>query len=169
MPVAVEAPMLIVRTDVAEPSIGGVTKVGLKVPVAPAGRPEIERLTAELKPFNDVIVIVEVPEPPWTIVRVVGEAEIEKSGGAAIVSEIVTVCVKVPLVPVTVRVEVPRVAVAETVIVRVEVAELPEGGVTEVGLNVVVTPVGAPDTERLTAELKALTEVTVTVEVPEAP
>jgi hypothetical protein len=52
---------------------------------------------------------------------------------------------------------------------RVDVAVLPEGGVTEVGLSVAVTPVGAPVTERLTAELKALIEVIVMVEVPDAP
>jgi hypothetical protein len=64
---------------------------------------------------------------------------------------------------------VPAAAEAPTLIVRVEVAELPEGGVTEVGLNVAVTPAGAPVTVKPTAELKALTEVIVMVEVPDAP
>ena len=63
----------------------------------------------------------------------------------------------------------PVAADAATEMLRVDVAVLPEGGVTEVGLSVAVTPVGAPVTERLTAELKALIEVTVMVEVPEAP
>lgn len=59
---------------------GGVTEVGLRVAVTPVGAPETERLTAELKLFNDVIVIVEVPEFPCTIVKEVGEADREKSG-----------------------------------------------------------------------------------------
>jgi hypothetical protein len=58
---------------------------------------------------------------------------------------------------------------APTLIVSVEVAVLPDGGVTEVGLNVAVVPVGAPVTVRLTAELKPLRDVTVMVEVPEPP
>ena len=58
---------------------------------------------------------------------------------------------------------------AETVTVKVEVAEPPEVKVTEVGLNVAVTPVGAPETERLTLPVKPLREFTVMVEVPELP
>ena len=61
---AVEAPTSTVRVDVAEPPEGGVTEVGLKVAVVPVGRPAIERLTSELKPFKDVRVMVEVPELP---------------------------------------------------------------------------------------------------------
>ena len=54
-------------------------------------------------------------------------------------------------------------------IVRVDVAELPEGGVREAGLEVAVTPAGAPETVRLTAELNSLMDVTVMVEVPKPP
>jgi len=62
--VGVEASTEIVRVDVAEPPEGGVTDVGLKVPVVPIGRPEIERLTEALKPLRDVTVTVTVPEAP---------------------------------------------------------------------------------------------------------
>jgi len=41
-----------------------VTEVELKEAVTPVGRPEIDRLTAELKPFADVMVMVEVPDSP---------------------------------------------------------------------------------------------------------
>ena len=93
-----------VRVDVAELPDGGVTEAGLKVPVAPVGRPETVRPTAELKPFRDVTVMVEVPEPLGAIVRDVGEALREKSGGGATINETVAVCVREPLVPVTVSV-----------------------------------------------------------------
>jgi len=101
---AVVAPTLIVRVDVAVPPEGGVTEVGLKVPVVPLGRPEIDRLTAELKPFKDVMVMVEVPEAPGAMERDVGEAVMEKSGAEATVRDIVVLCVRAPLVPVTVSV-----------------------------------------------------------------
>jgi len=64
---------------------------------------------------------------------------------------------------------VPVAAEAETATVKVELAEPPEVKVTEVGLKVVVTPVGAPETERLTLPVKPLSEVSVIVEVPELP
>jgi len=169
VPVAVEAPTLIVRVDVAEPPAGGVTEAGLKVPVVPVGKPVIERLTAELKLFKDVIVMVEVPEPPGAIDRDEGEAPMEKSGAAVTVSDIVVLCVRAPLVPVTVRVTVPVGVAAPTLIVRVDVAEPPAGGVTEVGLKVPVAPVGKPVIERLTAELKLFRDVMVIVDVPELP
>jgi hypothetical protein len=78
---------------VAVLSAGGVTDDGLKVPVAPVGRPEIVRLTAELKLFMDVMVMVEVPDAPWIIVSEVGEAEMEKSGTAVMVTLSVMVTV----------------------------------------------------------------------------
>ena len=57
-------PASIDSVDVAEPPDGGVTEVGDRVHVAPVGHPETLKLTAELKPFNDVTVAVELPEPP---------------------------------------------------------------------------------------------------------
>jgi hypothetical protein len=54
--------------------------------------------------------------------------------------------VNAPLVPVTVKVYFPRVAVVATETVKVEVAVLPAGGVTCEGLSVAVTPEGAPET-----------------------
>ena len=74
-----------------------------------------------------------------------------------------------PPEPVTVRVDVPVATDAETVMVNVDVAEPPEVKVTEVGLNEAVTPVGAPETERLTVPAKPLRDVTVIVDVPELP
>ena len=151
------------------PSAGGVTSAGTKFAVAPNGRPKIERLTGELKPLRDVIVTVEVPELPCRISSEVGLALNEKSGGSLTVSDMSILWVNDPLVPVTVKVYVAGVVVALTEIVSVDVAVPSAGGVTEVALNAVVTPSGAPETERLTAELKPFNEVTVMVEMPESP
>jgi hypothetical protein len=59
-----------------------------------------------------------------------------------------------PEVPVTVTVEVPTVAVPETVSVRVEVALLLAGGVIGLGENAAVTPLGRPEAVKVVAELK---------------
>jgi len=102
--VAVDSLTEIVSVDVAVPPEVSVTEVGLSVAVTPVGAPETERLTVPVKPLSEVTVIVEVPEPPCTIVRVVGEADMEKSGGVVTVRLMVVVCVNDPLVPVTVSV-----------------------------------------------------------------
>jgi hypothetical protein len=59
--------------------------------------------------------------------------------------------------------------VAPTDSVNVDVTEPPGDGVTEAGVKVRVTPVGAPEATRLTAELKPLIEVTFIVDVSELP
>jgi len=64
---------------------------------------------------------------------------------------------------------VPGTVEAPTLIVRVEVADPPDVRVTEVGLNVAVVPVGAPETVRPTVPVKPFKEVTVIVEVPDEP
>jgi len=158
-----------VKVDVVELSAEGVTGLGLKLVVTPVGAPETERVTGELKPFSEVTVMVEVSESPCAMLREVGEAEIEKSGAAVTVRLTSTVWVNVPLVPVTVSVEVPVSVETPTETVRVEVSVPSAGGVTEVGLRVAVTPLGAPETERLTAEWKPFSEVTVMVDVSELP
>src|SRR5207249_8945244 len=81
----------------------------------------------------------------------------------------VVVCEVAPEVPVMVTVEVPVVAVAEAVSVSVEVPLPFAGGVTEVGENEAVTPLGNPEAESETAELKLLMLLTVIVLVPLAP
>jgi hypothetical protein len=64
-----------------------------------------------------------------------------------------------PLVPVTLKVELPSVAVAVVLIVSVVEPDL----LTEVGLKVPVAPDGNPDTPKLTVPVKPLSGVTVTV------
>jgi hypothetical protein len=55
------------------------TEVGLNVFVAADGAPLTVRFTVPVNPLNAVIVTVYVATPPTVIVRLVGEAEIEKS------------------------------------------------------------------------------------------
>ena len=107
VPIAAAKSTETVRVDVVELPEGGVTEVGLRVAVTLLGAPETERPTAALKPFRDVIVMVEVPEPPWTIVREVGKAEMPKSGGggnSVTARDKLMLWLKVSLDPVTVRV-----------------------------------------------------------------
>jgi len=95
-----------VKVEVMEPSAGGVTEFWLNDVVTPAGAPETERLTGELKALIEVTVMTEEPELPRAIVRDIGDAEMEKSGvgGKAVtVSERLTVRIKLLLVPVTVN------------------------------------------------------------------
>lgn len=73
-------PTLIVRAEVADPPDGGFTVLTEKELVTPEGRPVIDKVTPELKPFNDFTVTVEVPEAPCAIVSVLGDVESEKSG-----------------------------------------------------------------------------------------
>ncbi len=68
------------RADEVEPPEGGVTGLAEKDVETPAGAPESDRVTAELNPFNDVTVMVELAELPCWIDRELGDAEREKSG-----------------------------------------------------------------------------------------
>jgi len=74
-----------------------------------------------------------------------------------------------PDVPVTVTVEVPTVAVDETVNVSTEVAVPFAGGVTGLVANAAVTPVGRPVAVKVVAELKLFWLATVMVLVPVEP
>jgi hypothetical protein len=94
-----------------------------------APEPELGLTEPAVGPFP---LTVNVPVPPW-------------------LSE--------PLVPVTLTVELPMVAVVVVLIVSVVEPE----PVTEVGLKVPVTPVGNPDTPKFTAPLKPLRAVVETV------
>jgi len=70
-----------------------------------------------------------------------------------------------PLVPVTVRLCVPRVIVGPAVMVKVDEACPFGGGVTSTWSSVAVIPEGAPETLRETSELKLFIEATVIVDV----
>jgi 2-keto-3-deoxy-6-phosphogluconate aldolase len=164
LPVA--AVLLADRVSVELPLPGAAIEVGLKLAVTPAGSPEAESETAELNPPLTVVEMVLLPDAPWAIERLVGEALTLKSG-CVTVSAIVTVWVTPPPVAVMVTVALPVVAVLLADRVSVELP-LP-GAAIEVGLKLAVTPAGSPEAESETAELKPPLTVVEMVLVPDAP
>ena len=64
-----------VRAEVALPLAGGVTGLGENDAVTPEGSPETLNVTAELKLPLLVTVIVLLPDPPWAMDRLLGEAD----------------------------------------------------------------------------------------------
>ncbi len=137
-----------------------VAGLGLNAAVTPLGKPDAERVTLPLKPFAGVMVIVLVPCPPGTMLKLLGLADRVKLGGDVTVRLIVVVPVKLPEMPVTVTVDVPVAAVALAVSVSVLVL------VAGLGVNAAVTPLGKPDAERVTLPLKPPAGVIVIVLVP---
>lgn len=91
-----------VAVDVPEP--GAAMDAGLKLTVTPVGWPLAVKATAESKPPETAVVIVEVPLLPRTTETDVGEVEIVKLGlaGTVTVNETLVVSVVLPEVPVTV-------------------------------------------------------------------
>jgi hypothetical protein len=167
VPVAAVALAVNVRVEVPLP--GAAMDEGLKLAVTPAGRPDAERATAELKPPLTVVETDELPEVPCVTERLAGEAVIVKLGEAAALTVRVTVVVWVtpPPVAVTVTVEVPVVAVLPAVNLSVELP-LP-GAAIEPGLKLAVTPAGRPEADNATAELKPPLVDVEMVALPEEP
>jgi hypothetical protein len=62
--------------------------VELTVPLTPAGKPDSEMATLPLNPLIGVIEIVVSALFPWEIVRLAGEAEIEKDAGLPLHSHV---------------------------------------------------------------------------------
>jgi len=137
-----------------------VAGFGLNAAVTPAGRFDAVRLTPLLKPFAGVTVITLVPLLPGGTVTLLGEAVIAKSGPTT-VRPTVVVCVMLPDLPVMVRVEVPVVAVAPTLMVKVLVVAV------DVGLNEAVTPLGMPATVNATLPVNPFRGNTEMVLVPD--
>lgn len=167
--VPVVAVLLAVKVRVELPLPGAAMEAGLKLAVTPAGNPEADKETAELKPPLTVVETVELPEPPWVTDTLAGEALTEKSGDAAelIVRATVVGCVTLPPVAVIVMLAVPVVAVLLAAKVSVELP-LP-GAAMEAGLKLAVTPAGNPEADNETAELKPPLTVVETVVLPELP
>jgi len=130
---------------------------GLKDAVTPLGRPEADRLTLPPKPLSAFTVIMLVALAPCVTLRLLGDAERVKFGGATTLKLIVVVFVRLPDMPVMVTVLDPVVAVllAVSVNVLVEAAGF--------GLKEAATPLGRPDADRLTLPLKPFSGVTVIV------
>jgi hypothetical protein len=97
-----------------------------------------------------VTVIVLVPLAPCAIVKVFGDAESVKFGGAVTVRERVVAFDKLPDAPVMVTETVPVAAALLAVSVNVLVV------VVLPGLNDAVTPLGRPDADKVTLPLNPL-------------
>lgn len=138
---------------------------GEKVDVAPVGKPVAEKVTLPVNPFVGVTLIVVLPVAPGATVSVAGDADSVKFAVPVPVTVrlIEADAVSAPDVPVTVIVLVPTVAVEFADKLRMEdVVEL-------VGVKVSVTPVGRPDTLKVTVPVNPFNGLTVIVLVCAVP
>lgn len=88
--VPVVAVLLAVNVSVELPLPGATMDVGLKLAVTPAGKPEADNDTAELKPPLTVVEMVLAPVVPWVTLTDAGDAPTVKSAvGCFHTSEIV--------------------------------------------------------------------------------
>jgi hypothetical protein len=76
-------PTVVLIVSVVEPE--PLTVVGVKVGVAPAGRPDTPKLTVPLKPFVALVVTVYETLLPAVTVAEAGETPTEKSGGGDVI------------------------------------------------------------------------------------
>jgi len=141
-------------------------ELGVNVTVWAFPAPESDKVIAELKPPEIVVVIVAVPVPPLETVTDVGDALMAKLGVALVTFRVtVVVSVVLPEVPITAMLYVPVTVVGATVMVMVEVP----APVIAVGVKPMVTPVGWPLVDNEMEELKPPVTVLVIVEVPDLP
>lgn len=160
--VPVVALLLAVNVSVLVPVAG----LGLNAAVVPLPKPLADNVTAPVNPLLGVMVIVVEPWEDRVIVRLAGEAERLKLPAAAAftVKDTPVVCTMPPPLPVTTIGYVPVAVVDATTMF---IVELPEPGAAMlVGLNVMVTPVGAPLADKATAESKPPDTVVEIVELP---
>src|SRR5581483_3860819 len=80
--VPVVAVLLAVNVSVEFPLPGAAIEAGLKLAVTPAGKPDADSDTAELKPPLTVVEIVLLPDLPCVTLSEAGEAVTVKSGVA---------------------------------------------------------------------------------------
>ena len=141
-----------------------VILTGLNTPATPEGSPETESATAELKPFCGVAkTLIDVELPDTTISEVNDGAKAKL--GAATTSERVMVFVRDPLTPVTVTVdELPAAVEAALSFSTLTVVPL-----MLTGVKVAVTPVGKPEADSATAELKPFCGVSERLREAELP
>ena len=73
--VTVAVPVVAVLVAVSVKVLVPVVRVGLNAAVTPEGKPDANRLTVPLKPLSALTVMVLVPLAPWTMVKLLGEAD----------------------------------------------------------------------------------------------
>lgn len=140
-----------------------VVLAGEKEALTPLGMPEALKLTLPVKPYSGVTVIVLVALAACWKLKLVGEAERAKFGGAFTVRLISVAFVRLPDVPETVRITVPVVAVLLAVSVKVLLVDV------ALGAKAALTPEGKPEALKLTIPEKFPIMEMVIVLVPLAP
>jgi len=141
--VAVKLPVGAVLVAARVSTLVPVVLAGEKEALTPLGRPDAVKLTVPLKPNSGVTVIVlEALAACWKL-KLAGDAERAKFGGALTVRAIRVVLVRLPDVPEIVRTTDPVVAVLLAVSVNVLVLEV------VLGTKAAVTPDGKPETLKL--------------------
>jgi hypothetical protein len=164
VPATVFAAVASVSVDVAP-----VALVGFTVAVTPLGAPDTVSATAPENVPVRVTVIVDVPVPPAVRGTDAGDAlNVNPDAGVAVtVSAIVAVLSETPvLLARTTKFDVATAAPAAMLIDNaLDVTPLPRLA----GVSVVVTPVGAPSTDRSTLAVNPPPRVMVTVAVPLEP
>ena len=148
--VTVAVPFFAVKLAVNVTIVADVVGFVLNDAVTPFGSPETANETSPENPFSGATLTVLVPLPtPCMIVTAVGAAESVNAGFPTVTVRLsVVLLVNLPDVPVIVRVAAAGAAVALTVNVSVLLV------VAGFELNTAVTPLGRPDTFRLTFPLK---------------
>ncbi len=118
-----------------------IVEVGLKVAVTPLGSPLALSATLPVNPPVRVIVMALAPLAPRLMVRLDGPADNEKSGvgGALTIRLRLVERVRPPPEPLIVKLNAPVAAALDAVSVSALLPPVAEGGV-----NVAVTPLGAP-------------------------
>ena len=152
MPAGVLASVVRARVDAV------VAGLGVNVPVAPVGNPSTLSVTCPEKPPAGVMATPKFTALPCVTDWLPGDPAIVKSGttGAVTTRETVAVCVRLPLTPVMVSVDVPTGVVAKVVMLSADV------DVAGFVVKVPVAPVGNPLTLSVTAPLKPPEGVIVT-------
>lgn len=143
------------------PAAAGVTVLGVKVAVAPVGRPVATIETELVKAPTAVSVTVNEAVPPGATLA---EPGVAASANVGAITERLNEAVrwKEPTAAVNVSGMFPVAVVAEVASVSVAVAPAPAGTI-ELEENVAVTPAGRPIRDRFTAAPNPFRLVTVTV------
>jgi hypothetical protein len=172
--VCVRPPEVPVIVTVVRPGVAALVAVsvktlvpvvftGLKNAITPAGKPLAVRATEPLKLLMPATAIVLLPLLPGTTLKLLGEADREKSAVEATVRLRVAVWIRPPETPVIVTVAGPAAAVLDAVSVRTLVL------VVLGALKDAVTPLGRPLAVKATDPLKPLTSRTEIVLLALAP
>ena len=156
-------PVVAVLAAVRIKTLELVTGFALSQAVTPLGNPEMDKLTLPVNPFCADTKIVLASLPPWGMPKLLCINETVKFGPAFTVSESTVVLIRPPTEPVMVRGNVPVVALF--VAVNVRLLE----DVAGFWLKLAVTPLGKPETDKLTPLVKPFCAVTLIVLVPLAP